>query len=77
MSEGIKRSTFYLDPSLHRALRMKSAHTGRSMSELVNEAVRYSLQEDREDLAAFTERAREPEITYEALLKNLKADGKI
>ena len=77
MSEAIKRSTFYLDPDLHRALRMKSAHTGRSMSELVNDAVRYSLQEDREDLAAFKERAREPEITYEALLQDLKKHGKI
>ena len=77
MSEAVKRSTFYLDPDLHRALRMKSAHTGRSMSELVNEAVRYSLQEDREDLAAFKERSREPEKTYEALLKDLKKHGKI
>lgn len=77
MSEAVKRSTFYLDAGLHRALRMKSAHSGRSMSELVNEAVAYSLQEDREDLAAFTERAREPEITYEALLQDLKKHGKI
>ena len=77
MSEAIKRSTFYLDLDLHRALRMKSAHTGRSMSELVNEAVRYPLQEDREDLAAFKERARELEITYEALLQDLSKHGKI
>ena len=72
-----KRSTIYFDPELHKALRMKAASTGRSVSELVNEAVREVLREDREDLAAFAERAAEPTITYEALLEDLKAHGKI
>lgn len=77
MSESAKRSTIYLDPDLHRALRLKAIHTGRSMSDLVNETIRMALREDQEDLAAFDERAREPEMTYEALLKDLKAHGKI
>jgi hypothetical protein len=47
------------------------------MSELVNHAVRLALQEDQEDLAAFDERADEPTMTYEALLKDLRAHGKI
>jgi hypothetical protein len=47
------------------------------MSDLVNDAVRTALQEDQEDLAAFDERAHEPAMTYEALLKDLKAHGKI
>jgi hypothetical protein len=77
MREPVKRSTIYLDPDLHKALRMKAIHTGSSMSELVNDAVRASLCEDREDLGAFEERVNEPEISYEALLKDLKAHGKI
>ena len=77
MSESAKRSTIYLDPDLHRALRLKAIHTGRSMSDLVNEAVRMAFREDQEDLSAFDERVREPEMTYEALLKDLKAHGKI
>jgi hypothetical protein len=77
MSELAKRSTIYLDPDLHRALRIKSVHTQRSMSELVNEAVRLATREDQEDLAAFEERAGEPTITYEKLLKELRAHGKI
>jgi len=68
-----KRSTIYFEPDLHRVLRIKAASTGRSISALVNEAVR----EDREDLAAFEERTAEPTITYEALLEDLKAHGKI
>jgi len=72
-----KRSTVYFDPDLHRALRVKAAHTRQTLSELVNDAVRMSLQEDQEDLAAFDERANEPTMSYEALLKDLKAHGKI
>ena len=77
MSESAKRSTIYLDPDLHRALRLKAVHTGRSMSDLVNETIRMAFREDQEDLSAFDERVREPEMTYEALLKDLKAHAKI
>ena len=77
MSETVKRSTIYFKPSLHRALRIKAADTQRSVSDLVNDAVQMALREDAEDLAAFDERAKEPAVTYEALLKDLKAHGKI
>ena len=72
-----KRSTIYFDPELHKALRIKAANTERSISDLVNDAVRQALREDQEDLAAFEERSAEPTITYEALLEDLKVHGKI
>jgi len=72
-----KRSTIYFEPEIHRALRMKAAHTGRSISSLVNEVVQRALSEDQDDLSAFEERASEPMITYEDLLNDLKAHGKI
>ena len=77
MSGAVKRATVYLDPKLHRALRIKSIETSRSMSELVNEAVSLALAEDAEDLAAFEERAHEPLVTFEDALKELKRHGKI
>ena len=77
MSETAKRSTIYFEPDLHRALRIKSVHAHRTMSDLVNDAVRVALREDQEDLAAFDERAHESTMTYEDLLKDLKAHGKI
>jgi hypothetical protein len=77
MSETSKRSTVYFDPQLHAALRLKAVHTQRSLSDIVNEAVRASLAEDQEDLAAFEERVSEPTISYEALLDDLKAHGKL
>ena len=72
-----KRSTIYFEPELHKALRIKAANTERSISDLVNDSVRQALREDKEDLAAFEERAAEPTITYEALLEELKVHGKI
>lgn len=77
MGETTKRSTVYFDPQLHAALRLKAAHTNRSLSEIVNDAVRAALAEDQEDLASFEERVSEPTISYEALLDDLKAHGKI
>ena len=71
------RSTVYFDKSLHRALRIKAADTHRSLSELVNEAVRAALREDADDLAVFDERSNEPVISYEELLRDLEVQGKI
>lgn len=77
MSEPSKRSTIYFAPEIHKALRLKAVSTQRSVSDLVNEVVRQALQEDQEDLAAFDERAAEPIMTYEELLNDLKARGKL
>lgn len=67
-----KRATIYFDESLHRALRIKASETDRSVSELVNAAVRTALREDAEDLAAFRERAKEPTVAFEDLRSDLK-----
>lgn len=77
VSEKLKRATVYLDSELHKALKMQAAETSSNISELINLAVRDSLREDREDLAAFEERASEPTITFEKLLNKLALDGKI
>lgn len=77
MTPTMKRSTIYLDPDLHKALRLKSVETSRSISDLVNEAVRTTLVEDAEDLSAFDERVREPLISYSDMVKRLKEDGRI
>ena len=77
MATLTKRSTIYLDPVLHQALRMKSVETSRSMSDLINEIVKEALAEDAEDLSAFDERANEPLISYEEMVKRLKKDGRI
>ena len=77
MENSQKRATVYFDPALHRALRLKAAETDRSMSDLINEAVRLSLLEDAEDLLAFEERSGEPDLSFETVVKELKRSGKI
>jgi plasmid stability protein len=72
-----KRATVYFDAEIHRALRLKAAATDRSMSDMVNDAVRLVLAEDAEDLAAFDERAHEPAVDFDTLVRSLKARGKI
>ena len=69
MSTTTKRSTVYFDPAIHHALRLKAAETGRSISDLVNDAVKAVLAEDAEDLAAFDERAAEPNLSFEDVVK--------
>lgn len=77
MLQESKRTTIYFKASIHRALRLKSIETERSLSDLVNEAVRLSLAEDAEDLAAFEERAAEENLSFEAVVKDLKQRGEI
>ncbi len=77
MTNAQKRATVYFDPWLHRALRLKAAETDRSLSDLVNEAVKLSLAEDAEDLAAFDDRKDEPNLAFENVVKDLKRRGQI
>jgi len=72
-----KRATVYFEAPIHRALRLKSAETDASVSDLVNAAVRHSLAEDADDLAAFRDRAKEPRLTFEAVVRDLKKRGKL
>jgi predicted transcriptional regulator len=77
MKTNTKRTTIYLDSDLHHALRIKAAETEYSMSELVQEAVKFSLAEDSIDLAAFDERKKEPSLSFENVVKKLRTNGRI
>ena len=72
-----KRTTIYLDPDLHKIIKFKALETSRSVSDLVNDALRHELAEDQEDLEAFKKREKEESVSYEELLKMLKDNGKI
>jgi hypothetical protein len=77
MKTTAKRSTVYFDPDLYKALRIKAAQYDKSLSELINQAVRWSLAEDAEDLAAFEQRRNEPNLDFEKVLKDLRSRGRI
>jgi predicted acylesterase/phospholipase RssA len=77
MASFTKRATVYFDPEIHRILKLKALETNRSISDIVDEAIRLELAEDAEDLATFRERSNESTLSFEKLVSNLKADGKI
>jgi len=77
MAAQSKRATVYFDPDLHKALRLKAVETSRSVSDLVNAAVKEALGEDAEDISAFEDRADEPLISYDEMIKRLKKDGRL
>ena len=70
-----KRATVYFDPGIHRVLKIKAAETSRSVSELIDDALRRELSEDEEDLRAFKERAAEKSVSFEKVLKDLESKG--
>jgi len=72
-----KRATVYFDPFLHRALRLKAVETDRSISELVNEAVKAAFAQDASDIDDFEVREKEPDYAFEDVVKDLKRRGKI
>ena len=76
MSEA-RRATVYFESDVHRALKLKAAASDRSVSEMVNDAVRLALAEDAEDLGAFEARAAEPEMVFEEFVKSLRRRGKL
>jgi predicted transcriptional regulator len=77
MKTAQKRATIYLDSDLHQALKLKAAETDRTISDMVNEAVRLRLAEDAVDLSAFEDRTHEPNLRFEDVLKDLMQRGRI
>nr|WP_321466801.1 hypothetical protein [uncultured Desulfobulbus sp.] len=77
MEPALKRATIYLDPQLHKALKLKSIETSKSISALVNQAVKDALAEDAADIAAFEEREKESVVSFAEMVTRLKNDGRI
>lgn len=75
MNKLSKRATVYLDPTIHKALRLKSFETSLSISQLINDALQADLLEDAEDFEAYENRIHEPTIEYSIFVKELKKDG--
>lgn len=49
----------------------------RSMSDVVNDAIRQTLSEDASDLEMFEKRRREPNLDFEDVVARLRRSGKI
>ena len=73
----MKRATVYFDEDLHKALKLKALESDSSISEIVNLAVRDTLDEDLGDLLEIKKRQNEGTVSYESFLKQLKSRGQI
>jgi plasmid stability protein len=76
MSNARQRATLYLDSRLHRVLRLRAAQSDRSISAMVNQTVRLALLEDAEEIEAFSQRASEPRLSFETIVKGPNRRGR-
>ena len=72
-----KRATVYFEADVHRALRLRAAANDRSVSDMVNDAVKAALAEDVADLEAFEERRKERSTPFESFVKGMKRRGRL
>ena len=70
-----KRATVYFEAEVHKALRLRAATSDRSISDVVNDAVKMSLSEDAEDLASFNSRKREKSESFDVFVQGMKRRG--
>ena len=76
MSEP-KRATVYFEPDVHKALRLRAAASDKTISEMVNDAVRQALAEDADDLAAASSRRNEPTVDFASFVRDMKRRGRL
>jgi hypothetical protein len=72
-----KRVTIYFESDAHKALRLRPAASDRSVSDMVNDAVRLSFSEDASELEALVLRRNELSLSFESFVSGLKRRGKI
>lgn len=72
-----KRATVYFEADVHRALRLRAAANDRSVSDMVNDAVKAALAEDVADLEAFEERREERSTSFESFVRGMKRRGRL
>ena len=77
MATQSRRTTIYFDEDLLKALKIRAVLQSRSVSDLVNDAVRESLAEDADDILTFEDRINEPLLHYDEMVKRLKKNGRI
>ncbi|HET9174024.1 MAG TPA: ribbon-helix-helix protein, CopG family [Candidatus Saccharimonadales bacterium] len=71
------RTTITINDKIYKALRIRAAESGETVSVLVEDAVKEQILEDLDDLQTVKERENEPAIDFKDFVKELKADGLI
>lgn len=69
------RTTITINDKLYRALKMRAADSDASISQLIENAVKYQVLEDLEDIEDAKKRQQESSYSFDDLVAQLKAEG--
>lgn len=69
------RTTITFNDTVFRALKMRSVEADESVSKLVEDAVKYQILEDIEDIEDANAREKEPVYSFDDLVTKFKAEG--
>ncbi len=69
------RTTITINDKLFRALKMRAAESSESISAIVEDALKYQMLEDLEDIEEAKKRANEPTHSFDELVAEFKREG--
>lgn len=69
------RTTITLNDKIYKAIRIRAAESGESVSSVIEDAIKEQVLEDLDDLQAVKERQNESALDFGVFVKELKADG--
>lgn len=69
------RTTFKINDTLYTMLKHQAFDSGVTVSQIVEEAVKYQILEDLEDIDDANRRVGESSLSFEKVAKQLEEDG--
>ena len=69
------RTTITINDTIFRALKMRAFEADESVSKLVEDAVKYQILEDSEDIEDAKARENEPSYSFDKLVASFKSEG--
>ena len=69
------RTTITINDTIFRALKMRAVESDESVSKLVEDAVKYQILEDMEDIEDAKVRENEPSYSFDNLVASFKTEG--
>ena len=69
------RTTITINDKLLRTLKLRAAESDSSVSAIIEDAVKYQILEDFEDIEDAQKRSSESEYSFNELVKQYKAEG--
>ena len=69
------RTTITMNDKIYRALKIRAAESDESISTIVENAVKYQVLEDLEDIEDAAKRESEPTHSFDELMKQFQSEG--